>query len=568
MDQYLLDNVQRYQTLVGRFKPLVANEPPRQPSPNPNLLVATRIRPLLESETKSGQVPGIFPRPGQDGVIDVHELRKAVHGLPTLNSFCFRSDQTFHPHQPTEIIYDELVKSLMPCALEGRVGTLFVSGHAGSGRKYTVRGLERLIARSLFEAVQPMQQVHISMLELAGNSTYDLLNSRASLQMFEGASGQFQLEGVVEDHVSDPHALSHSFAKASETMKSNGPSNSHVVYRIQIKDNSRAGPGGSLYMVSLASSEGEWDTADPATDRVKEGRETGLSLLTLKECIRTVAQIDVDSTAGDKGKQPHVPFRQSVLTKVVKHLFEPGSNTSCKTIFLACVNPSFLDVEAAKSTLRYADMLRAPNLKAGDYDPAVPSTWSNKDVKNYIKLQSKYLPVTAYDLAPTETGDELLHLSVDEFVRRCLLSPDVTEEQARAFYAKLWALHVRSRRKSNSERKPDIDLPVDNGVSLTSMEPDNERAKLFFKERIRPGMAVRWNAPWDSLKQSPARNLALILSPQEDGNCRCAMVLPGASENVYEVHIWRQLVINIGDMEAEVVLEYDRATRYYRPASR
>ncbi|KAL4952388.1 P-loop containing nucleoside triphosphate hydrolase protein [Aspergillus filifer] len=387
MDQYLLDNVQRYQTLVGRFKPSDANESPKQLSTIPNLLVATRIRPLLEHETKSGHVPGIFPRPGQDGVVDVHEFRKVVQGLPTVNSFCFRSDQTFHPPQSTEMIYNEIVKPLVPCALEGRVGTLFVSGHAGSGRNYTVKGLEKLIASSLFEAVQPMQQIHISVVEVAGNSAYDLLNNRAPLQILEDASGKFRLEGVVEDHVSDPTEFSQSMSKASETMKSNGPSNSHVVCCIRIKDNSRAGPGGSLYVVSLASSEGEWDTADTATVRVKEGRETGLSLSTLKDCIRTMAQVNLASFAGDKGKQPHVPFRQSALTKVVKHLFETSSNTSCKAVFLACVNPSFLDVEAAKSTLRYAEMLRVSNPKAGDYDPAVPSTWSNKDVKNYIRLQ-------------------------------------------------------------------------------------------------------------------------------------------------------------------------------------
>ncbi|KAL4967079.1 P-loop containing nucleoside triphosphate hydrolase protein [Aspergillus stella-maris] len=392
----------------------------------------------------------------------------------------------------------------------------------------------------------------------------NLLNNRALLQIIEDASGQFQPEGVVEDQVLDPNAFSHSMSKASRAIKSNGPSNSHIVYRIRIKDNSGAGPGGSLYMVSLACSEAEWDAADTATDRVKENRETGLSLSTLKDCMRAMAQVNPDATAGGKGKQPHVPFRQSALTKVVKHLFEPGSNTNCKTVFLACVNPSFLNVDAAKSTLRYAEMLRGPNPKAGDYDPAVPSTWSNKNVKNYIKLQSGYLPVTAYDLAPTETGEELLRLPVDEFVRRCLLSPDVTEEQARAFHAKLWALHVKSRRKSNPERKPDIDDAVKNSNSRTSVEPDNERAKLPFKERLRPGMAARWNAPWDILKHSPARNLAVILSSGEDGNCRCAMVLPGATADVYEVHLWKQLVINIGDMEAEVVLEYDRATRYYR----
>ncbi|KAL4937000.1 P-loop containing nucleoside triphosphate hydrolase protein [Aspergillus oleicola] len=568
MDQDLLDNVQRYQALVGRFKPPVEKEPVGQLSMNPNLVVATRIRPLLEQKTESGQIPGVFPRPGQDGVVDIHEMRKVVQGLPTLNSFCFRSDRTFHPHQSTQVIHDEIVKPLVPWVLKGRVGTLFVSGHTGSGRNYTVRGLETLIACSLFEAVQPKQQIHISVVELAGNSAYDLLNNCAPFRILEDASGQVHLEGVVEDDVSSPEKLLQSIDKASSTAKKNGPSRSHSICRIKIYDNSSAGPGGSLYMINLASSEAEWDAADPTTDRVKESREIGMSLSTLKDCIRSMAQINLSSAPVHKGKQPHIPFRQSALTKVLKHLFEPESSTNCKTVFLTCINPSFLDVEASKSSLRYAEMLRVvlPQTKAGDYDPAVPSTWSNKEVKNYIKLQSGYFPVTPYDLAPTESGAELLHLPIEEFVRRCLLAPDVTEEQAKAFHAKLWALHVRSRRKSNAETQPKVDLPEDKGSA--SREPDGEKAKLPFKERIRPGMAISWAAPWDVLSPSPRQNLAVVLSPQEDGNCSCALVLPGAVANAFEVHLWKQVVVNVGDMVEEVVLEYDSATRYYRIAEK
>jgi hypothetical protein len=41
----------------------------------------------------------------------------------------------------------------------------------------------------------------------------------------------------------------------------------------------------------------------------------------------------------------------------------------------------------------------------------------------------------------------------------------------------------------------------------------------------------------------------------------CAMISPGALVNAYEIHLWRQVVINISTMDAEVLLEYDTATR-------
>jgi hypothetical protein len=86
MDQYLLDNVARYQTLLQRFKP-----PPKKttsskkPPTNSSIIVNTRIRPLLQEEVSLGQVVATFPRGDGSGFVDLHELRRVVRGLPTMN---------------------------------------------------------------------------------------------------------------------------------------------------------------------------------------------------------------------------------------------------------------------------------------------------------------------------------------------------------------------------------------------------------------------------------------------------------------------------------------------------
>lgn len=85
MEEYLLQNVQRYQVLIKRFVPPPAK---RNVAPEPatsDLVVATRIRPMLEDEMSSGQVPAIFTREKETGVVDLHELKRVVRGLPTLN---------------------------------------------------------------------------------------------------------------------------------------------------------------------------------------------------------------------------------------------------------------------------------------------------------------------------------------------------------------------------------------------------------------------------------------------------------------------------------------------------
>lgn len=84
MEQFLLGNVSRYQSLLNEFKP-----PPKtgkeDVTTSPNLVVAVRIRPMLDKETTSGQVPAVFSRSAESGAADLHEMRRTVKGPPTLN---------------------------------------------------------------------------------------------------------------------------------------------------------------------------------------------------------------------------------------------------------------------------------------------------------------------------------------------------------------------------------------------------------------------------------------------------------------------------------------------------
>jgi len=105
-----------------------------------------------------------------------------------------------------------------------------------------------------------------------------------------------------------------------------------------------------------------------------------------------------------------------------------------------------------------------------------------------------------------------------------------------------------------------------------------------FKERFRPGLVVRWKPSAESVSDSK-ENLAAVLCPYtEEAHVQafsgsleskvnqayqgsqqyiCATVSSGTLANTYEINLWRQVVIDVKDMEAEVLLEYDPATRYY-----
>lgn len=177
-------------------------------------------------------------------------------------------------------------------------------------------------------------------------------------------------------------------------------------------------------------------------------------------------------------------------------------------------------------------------------------------------------------------------------------TPDVTAEQAKAFRSKLWQLHVDSQRASKQSDGPsaaESDEPDTILGHLTmaerssSRELDPKLATLPFKERIRPGMVVSWIPPPDFPLGLPGgMNLVMVLCPadaagsaaknvfgsqvdsadddQDEANAKgylCALIMPGFMSETYEINLWRQVVVGLEEMNAEVFLEYDPATRYY-----
>lgn len=72
----------------------------------------------------------------------------------------------------------------------------------------------------------------------------------------------------------------------------------------------------------------------------QDGAGINKSLLALKECIRAM----------DQG-QPHIPFRDSELTKVLKDMF---ITESCLTLMIATIASTTACCEQTLNTLRYA----------------------------------------------------------------------------------------------------------------------------------------------------------------------------------------------------------------------
>ncbi|KAK2016357.1 P-loop containing nucleoside triphosphate hydrolase protein [Colletotrichum eremochloae] len=591
MDEYHIKHTPWYQASVEAFankaaKHDLASLHDPDSTLNPDMIVAARLRPVLEDEVAAGLITGVFPRKSGNGAVDIHQIRKHIKplGPPTLMSTSVRLDRAYGPEDTTEQIYQDLVQPLVPWAWSGGVSTMFAYGQTGSGKTFTVSAIEKLVAQSLMDGnLEGERKVYACIIELAGNSSFDLLNFRKPISILEDSFGVTQLAGTMEFEVTEAATLldlidrAASFRRTASTLKNDTSSRSHAICRIRIENPAiPTADDGLLYLIDLAGSEAARDVADHTADRMKEAREINTSLSVLKDCIRGRASIDAALLTGKTKKPTHIPFRQSSLTKILKHVFDPAGRRSCKTVVMACVNPSLPDAGASKNTLKYAEMLRVllPKTKLQAYNPEIPSTWPNSELKSWINSSSGSPAISGDILAPLETGALLLRLPTSEFLTRCLKSPGVTPDQALAFQAKLWRLHVDSQKPKT--KMPEVKIKgdsllegdgrkaaVNQEMLSSSADPDPKAAKIPFKERIRPGMVVRWSPPLTFSPRLDGMNMVVVLSPREDNKYLCAMVLPGFMADSYELSMWRQVVVDVDQMEAEVLLEYDAATRYY-----
>lgn len=167
-------------------------------------------------------------------------------------------------------------------------------------------------------------------------------------------------------------------------------------------------------MIDLAGSEAARDVFHHTADRMREAREINVSLSVLKDCIR--GKVEADAAAlhgpekGAKGQKPHIPFRSSRLTKVLKHLFDPSSTRKCKTVVIACINPSIIDVGASRKTLRYAEMQRVVLPQTDEQSVAqdgdAPGTWSPDRLRHWIDQNLGFESSAAFSMAHSETSTD------------------------------------------------------------------------------------------------------------------------------------------------------------------
>ncbi|OQR99311.1 kinesin [Thraustotheca clavata] len=331
-----------------------------------------RIRPSRKQTTKSyalsGKTPSTIVFPILPASLDTRSSLKQREIQE------FKYSRVFDHDVDQECVFNHVCIDIINSALEGYNGTILAYGQTGSGKTFTITGGESYQERgiiprtisALFEAFEARYDVnyrcYISYLEIYNESIYDLLDkahlnqpidqwTKIHLQLSDDDEDDvhFRNLGVYEAN-SEEDALNLLFLGNVNRVTSDTPMNmassrSHSIFTILIesrRENSDLVLHSKLHIVDLAGSERVYKR-DGSERMRNEGRCINLSLHHLEQVILALQQRKA------KGSKPHVPYRNSMLTSVLRGSL--GGN--CKSVFIGTLNPESEYVDESISTCRF-----------------------------------------------------------------------------------------------------------------------------------------------------------------------------------------------------------------------
>nr|AAB63609.1 kinesin heavy chain isolog [Arabidopsis thaliana] len=297
------------------------------------ILVSVRVRPLNEKEKTRND------RCDWECINDTTIICK-FHNLPDKSSYTF--DKVFGFECPTKQVYDDGAKEVALCVLSGINSSIFAYGQTSSGKTYTMSGITEFAMDDIFAYIDKHKQerkftLKFSAMEIYNEAVRDLLCEDSSTPLRLLDDPEVYIEFV------DFFAAQR---KIGETSLNEISSRSHQILRLTIESSSQqfspessATLAASVCFVDLAGSERASQTLS-AGSRLKEGCHINRSLLTLGTVIRKLS----------KGKNGHIPYRDSKLTRILQNSL--GGNA--RTAIICTMSPARSHLEQSRNTLLFA----------------------------------------------------------------------------------------------------------------------------------------------------------------------------------------------------------------------
>lgn len=316
--------------------------------PATNLLVAVRVRPGLSSEekeihdhlydvAKEGPLNSDLNRLAYDSNNNTVSGKKEYDVVPKTYNY----DSLFGPNDSNPTVYKNCVQPIVDSVLEGYHATIFAYGMTGSGKTHTMVGSQSdpgvipLSFEQIFKQVNDHADhtdysISISYLEIYCEIVRDIIEpERTNLNIREDLELGVHIQGVSKHIVGSWEETKLLLEKGAEnravtaTEMNAESSRSHAVLVARVtreKKDTKERSLAKLFLVDLAGSEriGKSGVTGVA---LEEAKAINVSLSALGLCIKALVDM----------KKPHVPFRSSKLTRLLK---ESLGKSKCLYIFL------------------------------------------------------------------------------------------------------------------------------------------------------------------------------------------------------------------------------------------
>ena len=372
-----------------------------------NILVAVRIRPLNKKEelisteeTISVENKNTILLKDPNGYINPNNIRAKEQFLTF--------DYVFDKNETQENIFNNTTKFLITGVVNGYNATVFAYGATGAGKTYTMLGddgnpgIMPYTLKELFNEIKlyPDKEFKVKLwyLEIYNENIRDLLvNNSENLELREDPIKGLIVNGITEKETNSSEDILSLLKRGNknrtteETDANETSSRSHAILQILVSskdkeninnintlnnnkdsNNNSTIKFGKLSLIDLAGSERASISGSKGM-RLIEGGNINKSLLVLGNCINALCEINI------KGNKPHIPYRDSKLTRLLKDSL--GGNS--RTVMIANVSPFIYNFDDTYNTLKYAE--RAKHIK----------TKINKNIINYNTqyLRNNYLNV-------------------------------------------------------------------------------------------------------------------------------------------------------------------------------
>lgn len=254
--------------------------------------------------------------------------------------------------------------------LSGLNSTLFAYGQTGTGKTYTMTGnssKEGLVQRSVALLLRKLKNsthfafysLKMNYIEIYNETIRDLLAEKDNkIIIRELAKSGFYVEGLESVELTDEEGFGRELRRGllkrstKSTKMNEVSSRSHTILTVFLEVKMEQDDKGCLMrdsklnFVDLAGSEKQKQT-DVSGSKLKEASSINKSLTTLSLVISKLAE--------KQAKASHIPYRESILTKLLKDSI--GGNSM--TTFIGMISAQKTWLSETISTLLFLDRLKS-----------------------------------------------------------------------------------------------------------------------------------------------------------------------------------------------------------------